>query len=69
MFGAYGFGQGYFGQGPLQTEIHGEIAAPPLTMRRITSQVARPEHITSDSGKIRRKTSGTPSIRNIEGSH
>lgn len=69
MFGAYGFGQGYFGQGPMVTEQHGEIAAPPLTMRRVTSQVARASNITGDTGKIRRKTSGTPSVRDIEGSH
>lgn len=67
MLGAYGFGQGYFGQGPLESVFHQPIAAEPLTLRAIASQVALPLDFTGDQGTVRHTTNGVPSFGESRG--
>ncbi len=67
MFGAYGFGQGYFAGGPMQvggaTTVVGE---PPIRIRRVTSRAPNAMNVSDGTGTIRRKTSGRPTLRNVE---
>lgn len=67
MFGAFGFGQGYFAGGPLTvggaTTV---IAEPPIRIRRVTSQSPRAANVSEGTGNVRRKTSGRANLKNVE---
>lgn len=68
MLGAIYPGQMYPAGIPVFGTPHDEISAPPLTMRQITSHVARASNITENTGTIR-NTSASPVARalNITG--
>ena len=68
MFAGYGFAQGYFAGGPFQvsggaTTVVGE---PPIRIRKVTSRAPSAMNVSDGSGTIRRKTSGRPTLRNVQ---